>query len=635
MSLIKLTEVGLEFAGTYLFRSINCSLEHNSRIGMIGSNGCGKTTLLKVMLNLLEPGEGAVSKAGSLHIGYLPQQPDFDLASSAEAYVRSARPDLDSLWEYIIRLSSMLSTSPDHDLIKQLHRTEETYQQAGGYSFDTEMKLVMTGLRFMPDTWNRSMASFSGGERTRLALARILLSNCDLLLLDEPTNHLDIAMLKWLEDYLSRQDTPYLVISHDRTFLDKTVSTVWHLENGALAITKGNYSSWAAARQIQLLEQERRWKQQQKWLAETRDFIARNIAGQKTKQAQGRLKLLNRTRLLQRPQDKQQIQLHLADSVRSGNDIYRLEELSFGIGKTFLASGVNLYCGYRDRVCLLGQNGSGKTSFLKLLLGDILPVKGKLKVGSNLIIGYYDQYHNELNESLTVYETLREVVPGATEGYVLSWLARFGFRGDDTGKYVSILSGGEKSRLYLMLLIHLCPNLLLLDEPTNHLDMDMMDGLLSALQEYDGTVIFVSHDRFFIQSLTKKYWVFHKHGFEGNSFPTISELDKPFDELITMAYSAPEEEKTKSAKVINRRKKKNPWVLEQLQADIEQHHQRQNALELALQEIQSKLSASETYADISIMRKLREDMTATEAELHHNKTTIDRLETQYLELSYD
>jgi len=628
MSLIRLEDVGIEFAGSFLFKDINCTVENNSRIGLIGANGCGKTTLLKIMLREMEPSAGYVSGSKSCKIAYLSQNPEFETELTVEEFIRSAREDLQSAWKEII-------TASDASDINKLHKAEERFQQLGGYDFDTEMKLTLTALKFQPELWNRKLTTFSGGERTRLALAHILLTQYDLLLLDEPTNHLDISMINWLEKYLSGQNRPYLIISHDRTFLDRTVKAIYHLENGSLSITKGNYTSWFEAQKIRFLEQERLWKQQQKWLKETKDFIARNMAGQKTKQAQGRLKILNRTELIEKPKEKHSLDLKVKAQDRSGNDVYRLEDVTFGIGQNILAQGVNLYCGYRDRVCLLGQNGSGKTTLIKLLMEELPPLKGIVKVGASLQLGYYDQYQNELDESLTVYETLKQLVPMATDGYILGWLARFGFRNDDVKKSVSVLSGGEKSRLYLSILIHEKPNLLILDEPTNHLDIMMMDALLEALSDYDGTILFVSHDRYFIQKLATKYWVFHKALQNNQVIPTVGEMDKPFEELLELAYSEPEAQKVKTVQVNNRSKKINPWVLEQLQKEIEQQHQVLSQQQKELAETQGRLSQKQTYAKADLFRELNDKVKTLETDIAQSRKTIDQMETKYLELIYE
>lgn len=652
MSLIRLDDVGLEFSGTFLFKNISCTVEHNSRIGLIGANGCGKSTLLKLMLRELQPSLGTVSRAKQQKIAYLSQNPEYLQDMTLEQYIHSTRPDILAAWQEMQELaealqsddvavapeiaSSPLPPPPSADeFLNRLHKAEERFNNLGGYEFDTRMKLTLTALKFPLETWKRHLDSFSGGERTRLTLAHFLLSEYDLLLLDEPTNHLDIAMTQWLEQFLINQSRPYLIISHDRTFLDKTVSSIYSMEMGSLSITKGNFNSWYEARQIRLLEQERAWKKQQKWLKDQEDFIARNMAGQKTKQAQGRLKILNRTELIDKPQAESKINLAIRNADRSGNDVCRIENMAFGIGDKLLAQEVNLYCGYKDRICLLGQNGSGKTTLIKLLLGELEPLQGRVKMGASLNIGYYDQYQNELDESATVFDTIKELVPMATDGYILGWLARFGFREDDVKKVVSVLSGGEKSRLYLSVLIHAKPNLLILDEPTNHLDIMMMDALLEALKDYEGTIIFVSHDRYFIKELADKYWILQKVLEDGRKFPSIREIDKPFAELLEIAYNEPEIEKPKTEQVRNRVKKVNPWVLEQIHKDIAGKHAEIAAYQAQLDDIHNRLAASETYSKTELVYDLQKTMKELEDSIATAHLEADDLETKYLEMSYD
>jgi len=310
-------------------------------------------------------------------------------------------------------------------------------------------------------------------------------------------------------------------------------------------VTKGNYSSFSEAFAIAQMAQERQFDRQQKFIAVTNDFISRNIAGQKTNMAKSRLKMLSRMEIVQKPRHQKQIHLSINSSGRSGNDVYTLQDVEFGIPAGIsLARDINLRAHYQNRICIIGPNGCGKTTLLKILMGEHDIISGHLKIGASLEIGYYDQHQVALDESLTVMDTLWQIVPEATRGYVLSWLARFGFTGDDVDKYVGILSGGEKSRLYLCVLIHQNPNLLIMDEPTNHLDMAMSDSLLKALQEYTVTIIFVSHDRFFIEHLATKYWVFHK-ALEGNKiYPTVSAPDLELKQAIELAFSMPEVKKS-------------------------------------------------------------------------------------------
>lgn len=635
MSLIQVLDVSLEFAGSYVLKNINCTVEHNSRIGLIGSNGSGKTTLIKLMLGLLRPTSGEVIKARKCQVAYLPQNLCLDPDQTMYDYISSSRQQLRELHEQIIHLSARLHQDHNSSTEAELIKAVEQFQSLGGDVFENELKYISTSLGFTEADYNKPLSCFSGGEQTRICLAGILLAPYDLLILDEPTNHLDIAMISWLERYLSKNDKPFLVVSHDRSFLDNTVSSIYHLDNGELDITKGNYSSYSEAAEIKRLTQERQFERQQKLINTTEAFIAKNIASQKTNQAKSRLKMLSRMEIIQKPQQEKRIKLNIQTTGRSGNDVFILDEVDFGIGESrILAQDVNLKAHYRDRICILGSNGSGKTTLLRTLLGEHPILAGRLKIGASLEIAYYDQHQVSLDESLTVMDTMWQLVPEATRGYVLSWLARFGFRGDEVDKYVSVLSGGEKSRLNLCVLIHSQPNLLILDEPTNHLDISMGDELLKALEDFAGTIIFVSHDRWFIRNLANKYWVFHQQLQDNTLHPTITELTDNLDSAIQLAFTVPEPAKVAP---LQREKKKriNPWYLEQLTKEIDNHNQLITNAKRELDCIHNSLADSETYADPQRVLSLRARMKHLEDSIMEHHQHISELETKYLELSYE
>jgi ATP-binding cassette subfamily F protein 3 len=635
MSLIKVSGVSLEFAGNYVLSDVSCTLETNSRTGLIGSNGSGKSTLIRLMLGELAPTRGEVLRAKKCRVAYLPQAIRLDPDLKLIDHVLASRPELLHLSAMIHRLSRVFELDRSPQTEARLSSAVEEYTSLGGYEFDNEVKYVLTSLSFPPDTWDKAVGLFSGGEQTRICLAAILLMPYDLLILDEPTNHLDLSMIAWLEKYLLKQGKPYLVVSHDRQFLDNTVSTIFSLREGALSVTKGNYSSYKAADEIARLSQEREYERQQKFIAETRDFIQKNIAGQKTNQAKSRLKMLDRLELVQKPGAEKQVKLSLATSRRSGNDVYILDQVRFGIPPDLeLAREVSLKAHYRDRICVLGPNGCGKTTLLKILIGEHGIFEGRLKTGASLDIGYFDQHQISLEEGITVMDTIWQLVPSAPRGYVLAWLARFGFRGDEVEKSVSVLSGGEKSRLYLCVLIHQNPNLLILDEPTNHLDIAMTDALLEALQAYQGTIIFVSHDRFFLSELATRFWVFRRLAVGNNTYTTIEEPDCDAQKAIELSFEVPEAEQ-QAPPPRTRKKRINPWHLDQLHLKIEDKTKHLKQLELDLNQIHLLLSRSETYADESKLPLLQAEMAALEERISLTRETITDLEDQYLALSYE
>lgn len=628
-------ETGMEFAGIQILNNINCSLEHNSRIGLIGSNGSGKSTLIKLMLGHLTPSSGKVIAAKKLKVAYLAQNLRLNPELTMIDHIHGAREDIFCLKKQIIELSHSLQMSHDKSVEIELHNTLERFQALGGDEHENEEKYVCESLGFSIADYHKKLAVFSGGEQTRICLAAILLMPYDLLILDEPTNHLDIAMIGWLERYLCKLDKPFLVVSHDRTFLDNTVSTIFHLENGSLSVTKGNYSSFSEAFQIARLAQERQYERQQRFIAETTDFIRRNIAGQKTNMAKSRLKQLSRMEIIHKPQQRKQIQLSVNSSGRSGNDVFVLEDVDFGIdSQKVLANKVSVRANYQDRICILGPNGCGKTTLLKILLGEKEIQEGRMKIGASLEVGYYDQHQIALDESITVMDTIWQLVPQAPRGYVLSWLARFGFRGDEVDKVVSVLSGGEKSRLYLCVLIHQNPNLLIMDEPTNHLDIAMGDALLQALKEYSGTIVFVSHDRYFISQLASKYWVFHKMIDNDRVITTVSMPDTGLEDALELTFSKPE--LPRATPVSRERKKKvNPWHLEQLQNKIDAEHEHIETLQNILIDLNTQLADSATYSEAAKAKTLQARINELLKEIDSSKAQISGWENDYLELSYD
>ncbi|HCM15757.1 MAG TPA: ABC transporter ATP-binding protein, partial [Candidatus Cloacimonas sp.] len=459
MSLIQCIDLGIEFAGTYVLKGINCSIEHNSRIGLIGPNGSGKSTLIKLILGELRPSDGQVIKARNCRIAYLAQNAILNPDTSLKEYISSARSDIRDLHFRMTDLSERLSIKEDSEIHAELDAVVEKMHQCGAFEHENEIKYVLSSLGFTDLDTDKLIRDFSGGEQTRICLAYLLLAEFDLLIMDEPTNHLDIAMTRWLERYLITHECPYMVVSHDRVFLDNVCRSIYSLESASLSITKGNYSSWFEAGQIERKSRERQFERQQKFIAETQDFIRRNMGSQKTSQAKSRLKMLEKLDVVKAPQRSRQSHLHLASADRSGNDVFSLKDAIIGINPDLvLARKVNIEAHWQDRIALIGPNGCGKSTLLKILLGRHEVLEGKLKIGASLKTAYYDQHQNALNPDKTVMETLWSIVPEAPRGYVLSWLARFSFLADDVDKYVSVLSGGEKSRLYLSVLIHQKPN---------------------------------------------------------------------------------------------------------------------------------------------------------------------------------
>ncbi len=634
--MIQCLDLGMEFAGDYVLRGVNCTIEHNSKIGLIGANGSGKSTLIRLMLGEMTPSLGRVVRARNLRIAYLEQNPALKLHKKLIDYVSEARPDIIQLNRSMQELSASLDDKHDEKTAEELDKVVAKMDAIGAFEHANRIKFVLTSLGFDEGEWEKRLADFSGGERTRISLAHILLSEYDLLILDEPTNHLDIAMISWLESFLNSSDKPYLIVSHDREFLDGIARSIYALEDSLLTITRGNFTSYYEAAKIARLTREREAKRQEKFIAETEDFIRRNIAGQKTKQAQARQKILDRMEPVERVKRLETANLRLGESRRSGNDLFALKDASFGIeGVRELARDVDLSAFRGDRIALIGMNGCGKTTLLRILMEKHEISSGSFKSGASMDIGYFDQHQNYLDESLSVLETIWRLVPGEPKGYVLSWLARFSFRGDDVDKKVSVLSGGERSRLYLAELIHQSPNMLILDEPTNHLDIPMRDALLEALQEYDGSIIFVSHDRHFIRTLANKYWMFQKLIDESNTiYTTVKECDLELDEIMQLAFIEPEVKKD-VPKPRTRQRRVNPLSLKMIQDEIDELLTKKAALKARLNEIHDSLSDSAIYSNQEALMQFKAEETEIEKEMIELKQKINNKEDEYLELACD
>ena len=632
MSLISARGLSFEYGGQRVLTELSCSIEHNSRIGLIGANGSGKTTLIRLFLAELQPTEGTINRAYTLKIAYLPQNAKVQPGLALIDFVKASRPDILTLQAQIQTLSAQLDQDHQSKTEEQLHDAVERFTSLGGYEWENEVKHVLMSLNFQPEMWDIDVGLLSGGEQTRLCLAAILLKPHNLLIMDEPTNHLDIAMIRWLESYLLKQDKPYLLVSHDRSFLDACATSIFHIRDGQLSITKGNYSSFAEADEIARQSAQKTYERQKKEYEETMDFVRRNIAGQKTKQAQSRLKRLEKMELQPAPQQDKQFKLKIQTQGRSGNDLFILQDVSFGIGGKQLAKKIDLYAGYQDKICIIGPNGCGKTTFLHLLMGDHTDYQGWLKIGASLDIGYFDQHNVDLDPSLSVMDTLWQLVPAEPQGYVLSFLARFGFTGDEVQKTVGVLSGGEKSRLYLAVLIHSRPNLLIMDEPTNHLDTQVADALLEALQNYEGSIIFVSHDRWFLSRLATKFWVFTKELEEGVIYDTIREVDGDANTAIERSFYVPEVEKTPKSKPTPKVKRINPLVLERKQAEIDVLQAQKYALQDQLLALQARLSDSQSYSDMELLKTLHQEQKSLETQIESLSQDIDNAEHEYLEL---
>lgn len=511
MPLLTAERLAKFYGAVNLFENISLSLPEKARVGLVGPNGVGKTTLLRIIIGEEDASAGAVFRARGLRIGYLPQESDLNGEHTLWMECLSPFSEILNRQQELHRLEEAMSKpGAGDDLMENYGRLQHEFEVAGGYVYETRIRQTLTGLGFSTIDAKRPLSQLSGGQRTRALLARLLLSQPDLLLLDEPTNHLDIEAVEWLENTLKDFPGAVLVISHDRYFLDQVAETIWEMDNGFESY-RGNYSAYQKQREERRERLRKEVEAQQEFIQKEQDYIRRNMAGQNTRQAQGRLKRLERfmeDKKLDRPIENDTLHLRLTSSKRSGELVLRTESLAVGYADEGrpLFTVPNLILLRGECAAVIGPNGAGKTTLLKTLLGQIPPLEGEAVLGASLKIGYFAQAHEGLNPNHTLMDEINSAAPKMLPGDVRAYLAKFLFTGDDAFKLVANLSGGERGRLALACLALSGANLLLLDEPTNHLDLASQDALQTVLQEFDGTILLVSHDRYLIDALATQVW---------------------------------------------------------------------------------------------------------------------------------
>lgn len=511
MSLITIHNLAKSYGPDDIFSGITAAIPQKARIGLVGPNGVGKTTLLRILLGLEEASQGTLHRARGLTTGYLPQEASFEESGDLWNICLAVFQDLRRQQAELEGLEKLMS-DPAHadEVLEKYGRLQHEFDLAGGYTFETRIRQTLTGLGFASGDLHRPLSQLSGGQRTRALLARLLLSSPDLLLLDEPTNHLDIAAVEWLEDFLADWPGAALVVSHDRYFLDRVVNTVWEM-NPVFETYHGNYSAYLRQREERYQKRLEEYAAQSAFIEKEEEYIRRNIAGQNTRQAQGRRKrlerLLEESRLTP-PRESRSLHLRLQPAGRSGDLVLQTRGLSVGYADEgrALFSIPDLTLRRGECAAILGPNGAGKTTFLKTLLNQIPPWQGEAELGASLNIGYFAQAHEGLQPNNTLVDEILKTSPKMLPEEIRSYLARFLFSGDDVFKKVEILSGGERGRLALACLALTGANLLLLDEPTNHLDLPSQEVLQSILANFQGTILLVSHDRYLIDALGTQIW---------------------------------------------------------------------------------------------------------------------------------
>ena len=503
MIILQANKIERSFAGEILFDNINLQVDERDRIALVGKNGAGKSTLLKILVGEEEPTSGEINKKKDISLSYLAQDSRFESENTIYDEMLHVFDDLRRTERQLRQMELDMGEKTGAELDKLMSdydRLSENFRQAGGFTYEADIRSILNGFKFDESMWQMKIAELSGGQNTRLALAKMLLEKPNLLVLDEPTNHLDIETIAWLENYLVNYSGALIIVSHDRYFLDKVATITLDLTKHSLDRYVGNYSRFVELKEQKLVTEAKNYEKQQKEIAALEDFVNRNLVrASTTKRAQSRRKQLEKMDRLDKPEaGKKSANMTFHSDRVSGNVVLAVENAAIGYDGEILSEPINLDLRKMNAIAIVGPNGIGKSTFIKSIVGQIPFIKGEKRFGANVEVGYYDQTQSKLTPSNTVLDELWNDFKLTPELEIRNRLGAFLFSGDDVKKSVGMLSGGEKARLLLAKLSMENNNFLILDEPTNHLDIDSKEVLENALIDFDGTLLFVSHDRYFI-----------------------------------------------------------------------------------------------------------------------------------------
>ena len=503
MIILQANKIERSFAGEVLFDNINLQVDERDRIALVGRNGAGKSTLLKILVGEEEPTSGEINKKKDISLSYLAQNSRFESENTIYDEMLHVFDDLRRTEKQLRQMELEMGEKSGEDLDKLMadyDRLSENFRQAGGFTYEADIRAILNGFKFDESMWQMKIAELSGGQNTRLALAKMLLEKPNLLVLDEPTNHLDIETIAWLENYLVNYSGALIIVSHDRYFLDKVATVTLDLTKHSLDRYVGNYSRFVEQKEQKLATEAKNYEKQQKEIAALEDFVNRNLVrASTTKRAQSRRKQLEKMERLDKPEaGKKSANMTFQSEKTSGNVVLTVENAAIGYDGEILSEPINLDLRKMNAVAIVGPNGIGKSTFIKSIVDQIPFIKGEKRFGANVEVGYYDQTQSKLTPSNSVLDELWNDFKLTSEVEIRNRLGAFLFSGDDVKKSVGMLSGGERARLLLAKLSMENNNFLILDEPTNHLDIDSKEVLENALIDFDGTLLFVSHDRYFI-----------------------------------------------------------------------------------------------------------------------------------------
>lgn len=639
MIVLQVNQLTKSFLADEILSGVKLEVQHRDRVALVGRNGAGKSTLLKIIAGQMSYDSGDIIIPKDIQIGYLEQHAGLNSTLTIWNEMMTIFESLLAQEQLLRSLEQQMADPTVYEnptmyakVMSEYDQLQHTFKDAGGYQYESDIRSVLHGMQFYSEDYDKPISSLSGGQRTRLALAKLLLSKPDLLILDEPTNHLDIETLSWLESYLKGYEGAILIVSHDRYFLDQVVSIVYEVSRHRVTKYPGNYSAYLDEKAKNYERDVKLYERQQDEKAKLEDFIQKNIArASTTKMAQSRRKMLERTEWMESPDgDEKSASFGFTIERQSGNDVLSVDELTIGYNDRTISRGINIRTFREDRIALVGPNGVGKSTLLKTIVKDLSPLAGSIRYGTNVQIGYYDQEQAKLSSNKSVLKELWDEWPLMNEKDIRTVLGRFLFSGEDVDKAVSSLSGGEKARLALAKLMMQKANFLILDEPTNHLDLDSKEVLENALIDYPGTLLFVSHDRYFINRIATKVVELSGTG----SFEYLGDYDyyvEKKQELLELAQmkaaSQPQVQqdlldKTTTSKIDKEAKKRERQIRRTIE-DLESKMQETSAIVARLEEA---LCDSAIFTD-------HEKISMLQAELATAKEQHELLELEWLELN--
>ena len=606
MIILQANKIERSFAGEVLFDNISLQVDERDRIALVGKNGAGKSTLLKILVGEEEPTSGEINKKRDLSLSYLAQDSRFESSNTIYDEMLHVFDDLRKTEKTLRQMELAMGEKTGADLEKLMQdydRLSEEFRQAGGFTYEADIRAILNGFKFDESMWQMKIEELSGGQNTRLALAKMLLEKPNLLVLDEPTNHLDIETIAWLENYLVNYSGALLIVSHDRYFLDKVATISLDLTKHSLDRYVGNYSSFVEQKEQKLLTEAKNYEKQQKEIAALEDFVNRNLVrASTTKRAQSRRKQLEKMERLDKPEaGTKSAHMTFHSDKTSGNVVLTVEEAAVGYDDQILSEPINLDIRKMNAVAIVGPNGIGKSTLIKSIVGQIPFIKGEARFGANVEVGYYDQTQSKLTPHNSVLDELWNDFKLTPEVEIRNRLGAFLFSGDDVKKTVGMLSGGERARLLLAKLSMENNNFLILDEPTNHLDIDSKEVLENALIDFDGTLLFVSHDRYFINRVATQVLELSEEG----STLYLGDYDYYLEkkaELEALAAAQAEAVPVSSTEEVTSNdyhlQKQNQKELRKITRRIEQLEAEMEELDQKIQDITETMHSTNDAADL-------------------------------------